>query len=92
MSPRDIQKKSKNKYQTPALADRELNHLELVIARFMNAKFKAVAGFGSDYWEERLTSISDHFLLLPVQQRRLQVLLQVLRPPVQSDSDLGKAA
>jgi hypothetical protein len=91
MSPRNIPKKAKNKLQTSALAERELNHLELVIARFMPAKCKAVAGFGSEYWEERLTTISNHFLLLPVQQRRLQALLQAIRPLVQSDSDLEKA-
>lgn len=92
MSPRDIPKKPKNKLQTPALAERELNHLELVISRFVNAKCKAVAGFGSGYWEERLITISDQFLLIPVQQRRLQALQQVIRPQVQGDSDLGKAA
>jgi hypothetical protein len=77
---------------TSALADRELEHLEIVVPRFIGPASIAVSGMGSRYWEERLLAISDQFLLLPVQQRRLQTLLRALRSSLSKDTSLENAA
>jgi hypothetical protein len=77
-----------NKVCTPALADRELDHLEIVVPRFVGPASNAVSGMGSQYWEERLLTINDQFVLLPVQQRRLQSLLRTLRSSLSKDARL----
>jgi hypothetical protein len=73
---------------TSALADRELDHLEIVVPRFIGPTSIPVFGMGSRYWEERLLIINDQFLLLPVQQRRLQSLLRALRSSPSKDASL----
>jgi hypothetical protein len=77
---------------TSALADRELDHLEVVVPRFIGAAAIAVSGLGSRYWEARLLIINDQFLLLPVQQRRLQSLLRALRSSPSKHTSLENTA
>jgi hypothetical protein len=74
------------------LADRELDHLELVVPRFIGATSKAVPGMGWRYWEQRLLIVNDQFLLLPVQQRWLQSLLRALRSSPSKNTSLENAA